>query len=71
MSLFCLSHNLVYSLYFCRSLDISKINEQGCGLARKGHGSGVNDRKKVIAIFGLFILYTYTTEQVGKSRLLE
>jgi len=35
---FCVSHNLVYLLYLCLSLDIRKINEQRCGLARKGHG---------------------------------
>jgi len=23
-------------------LDISKINKQGCGLARKGHGNAIN-----------------------------
>jgi len=40
---FCLSHNLIYLLYFCPSLDISEINKQGCGLARKEHGNAVND----------------------------
>jgi len=44
--LFYLSLNL-FLLYFCLSLDISydrsKINKQGCGLARKGHGNGVNN----------------------------
>jgi len=50
MSLLCLSHNLVYLLYFCPSLDISKINKQGCGLARKGHGNVV---KVSIIIFPL------------------
>jgi len=39
MSFFCLSHDLVYLLYFCPSLD--KINKQGCCLARKGHGNTV------------------------------
>jgi len=33
ISLFCLSPSFVYR---------SKINKQGCGLARKGHGNGVN-----------------------------
>jgi len=34
MTLFCLNHNLVYLLYFCPSLLISRINKlkQGCGL---------------------------------------
>jgi len=35
MYFFCLSLNLVYLLYFCSSLDRSKINKQGCGLARR------------------------------------
>jgi len=47
MSLFCLNHRFVYLLYFCpgwdRSKDRSKINKQGCSLARKGHGNGVNE----------------------------
>jgi len=47
MPLFCLSHNLVYLVYFCPSLDkifdISKINKQGCGLARNGHGNAMID----------------------------
>jgi len=53
MSLFCFSHSFVYLLYFCPSCpsfvyytsdpDKSKINKQGCGLARKGHGFGVKD----------------------------
>jgi len=41
MSLFCLSHNFVYLLYFCLNWDRSKINKQGCGLTGKGHGNGV------------------------------
>jgi len=39
MSLFCLSHKLVCFLYFCPSMN--KINKQGCGLAKKGHGNEV------------------------------
>jgi len=46
MSLFCLSHNLIYLLYVCpsqdRSYNISKLNKQGCGLAINGHGNEVN-----------------------------
>jgi len=49
ISLLCLSHNLVYLLYFCPSLDksfdISKINKQRSGLARKGHRNAVNEKK--------------------------
>jgi len=41
MSLFCLSHNVVYLLHFCPNWDRSKINKQGCCLARKVHGNGV------------------------------
>jgi len=45
MSLFGLSHGFVYLLYFCpswdKSKDRSKINKQGRGWARKGHGIGV------------------------------
>jgi len=41
MSLFCQSLNFACLLYFYPSLNISKINKQGCGLARKGHGNAV------------------------------
>jgi len=34
---------IVYLLYSCPSLDISKINKQGCGLVRKGYGNAVID----------------------------
>jgi len=47
MFLLCLSLNFVYLLYVCPSLDISKINIQGYGLARKGH------RNAVLAHFAL------------------
>jgi len=30
----------VYLLYFCPNTDRSKINKQGCDLARKGHVNG-------------------------------
>jgi len=54
MSLFSLSHNLVYSLCLCPSLDISlnirKINKQECS-ARRRHGNAVN-----VALF----IYFYT-----------
>jgi len=46
---FWLSHILVYLFYLCSSLgisrDISKINKQRNGLARKGRGNGVKDNK--------------------------
>jgi len=41
MSLFCLSHSLVYLFYFCASWNRSKINKQGYGLGRKGHENRV------------------------------
>jgi len=44
MSLSCLSHSFVYLLYFCPNRTEGKINKQGCGLARKGHGNEVKDK---------------------------
>jgi len=36
----------------------SKINKQGCGLARKGHGNGVYDTSMIFDMIKLLFRYT-------------
>jgi len=42
-----------------KGYDISKINKQGCGLARKGHGNAINDGNKIVVLTKCAFKFNY------------
>jgi len=70
MSLFCLSHNLVYLLYFCPRLDRSTIDKQGCGLTRKEYGNAVNIAVKDRILLKHLLYHAVMTSQVTAKQLV-
>jgi len=54
---FCLSNNPCLLIDSSPSLDISEINKQGCGLARKRHGNAVFETEKRLPLIESFTFW--------------